>query len=295
MNNIKALLMIIFTAAIALSMSCGFIYIYSYYFISIYNTGSSTAGNAADISLEEPSGDSTPQLNDITAEASSEIPSEDETIDYSYPQDFITVGDSYFDDAVFLGDSRMQGFIKYCGISGLRAYAYVGLNVETYFTKQVFSIGDSKFSASEALELDRSFKKVYLMFGTNELGWAFPDIFIEKYGKVIDHIKECNPDAVIFLESVMPVSKNAYKKGSYLKNETVWEYNELLKQFAEEKEIYYLDFANTVADENGILPENAATDGIHLNKEYVQKCLEYMRTHAVPVPEPDKLTEGESK
>lgn len=295
MNNIKGLLMIIFTAAAALLVSCGFIYIYTYYCITINNTTSSTPGDATEFSSAEYTESLSDTLNDIPSETSADVPAIEETSGYSYPQDYITVDDSYFEDAVFLGDSRMQGFIKYCGISGLRAYAYVGLNVETYFTKKVFNVGNSKFSASEALELDRSFKKVYLMFGTNELGWAFPDIFIEKYGSVIDHIKECNPDAVIFLESVMPVSRNACQKGSYLKNETVWKYNELLKQLADDKEVYYLDFANTVADENGILPDEAATDGIHLNKEYVQKCLEYMRTHAVPVPEPDIITESESE
>jgi hypothetical protein len=205
--------------------------------------------------------------------------------DYSYPQDYITVDNSYFEDAVFLGDSRMQAFIKYCGISGLRTYAYMGLTVEKYFTDQTFRIGDVKMSASEALELDRNFGKAYLMFGTNELGWAYPDVFIKKYTEVVQHIRQANPDAVIFVLSVLPVSETAYKKQSFLKNETVYSYNELLLQMCAEQEVYYLDLASVVANEKGALPNDAATDGIHPNKEYVEKCFDYMRTHAIrPVP-----------
>lgn len=203
------------------------------------------------------------------------------TKDYSYPQKYITVDNSYFEKAVFLGDSRMQGFIKYCGIPKLRAYAYMGLTVEKYFSDQTFKIADSVFSTSEALELDRNFDKVYLMFGTNELGWAYPDIFIKKYTAVIDHIRECNPNAVIFVCSVIPVDQDAYLKKDYLKNDTVWSYNAMLRKLTTEKEAYYLDFAHLVANEEGTLPKEASTDGIHLNKEYVALCFDYMRSHAI--------------
>lgn len=34
------------------------------------------------------------------------------------------------------------------------------------------------------------------MLGINETGWPYNDIFIEKYGKVIDEIKRIKPDAI---------------------------------------------------------------------------------------------------
>lgn len=224
-------------------------------------------------------GDDSSQAVEITT--ASDEPQTETIPDTTYPQEFISIDDSYFEDAVFMGDSRMQGFIKYCGISGLRTYAYVGLDVDKYFTSDVFRLGDSKLTASQALELDRSFGKVYIMFGTNELGWVYPDIFIEKFGAVIDHIKQCNPDAVVFVCSILPVSKDAYKSRSYLKNDKVRSYNELLSQMCVDKEAYYLDIASVVADENGNLPDDAAPDGIHLNSEYVQKCLAYMKEHGI--------------
>lgn len=243
------------------------------------DNGSDTENSTENGSDTASSGNGLPQVSENTT--ASDEPQTETIPDTSYPQEFISIDDSYFEDAVFMGDSRMQGFIKYCGISGLRTYAYVGLDVDKYFTSDVFRLGDSKLTASQALELDRSFGKVYIMFGTNELGWVYPDIFIEKFGAVIDHIKQCNPDAVVFVCSILPVSKDAYKSRSYLKNDKVRSYNELLSQMCVDKEAYYLDIASVVADENGNLPDDAAPDGIHLNSEYVQKCLAYMKEHGI--------------
>ena len=37
----------------------------------------------------------------------------------------------------------------------------------------------------------------------------------------------------------------------------------------------------TVSDENGALPADASTDGVHLNKAYCQKWLAYLKNHTV--------------
>lgn len=212
-----------------------------------------------------------------------------------FPRDYSIVDDTYFDNAVFLGDSRMKGFIKYCGLTHLRAYAYVGLDVEKYFTYQVFSIGDEKLTASQALELDRDFDKVYIMFGTNELGWPYGDTFISKYQQVITHIKECNPDAVIYITSILPVAEFVKNNKDYLNNDKINLFNSLLTKLALDNEVYYLDIASVIIDENGALPSDAAPDGIHLSKPIVMKCLDYMRTHAIlPLkPETDEESDAE--
>lgn len=281
--NIKGILVIFGTVFSAMMLSAGIVFL-------IALLGDLRASNNPSATTNPAYLDQTPQtaFATQTEPPTLETNSQEPEKDYSYPQEFIAVDDTYFENAVFLGDSRMAAFIKYSGISGLRAYSYMGLTVEKYFSDQTFRIGDSKLSASEALELDRSFDKVYLMFGTNELGWAFPDIFIQKYTAVIEHIKECNPDAVIFVNSVLPVSENAYQKQSFLKNETVYSYNGLIAQMCEEQEVYFLDLASVVANENGALPPEASTDGIHPNKTYVQMCFDFMRSHGIE-PKPTQV------
>ena len=43
----------------------------------------------------------------------------------------------------------------------------------------------------------------------------------------------------------------------------------------------YLDISSVIKDENGYLPDDAATDGIHLNKNYCDKWLQYLKTHYI--------------
>ena len=50
---------------------------------------------------------------------------------------------------------------------------------------------------------------------------------------------------------------------------------------AEEKEVYFIDTGKAIAGQDGILPEDAAYDGIHLKKAYCEKWLEYLKTHTV--------------
>ena len=58
------------------------------------------------------------------------------------------VENSYFDDAVFIGDSRTEGLILYTGLSNATSYAYKGLMVDTAFTKPVINKDGQKVSGS---------------------------------------------------------------------------------------------------------------------------------------------------
>ncbi len=189
------------------------------------------------------------------------------------------VTDDYFSDAVFIGDSRTQGFILYSGLSNTTAYADKGLSVESVFTKEVISTGNAKVSVMDALAQKPDFKKVYLMLGVNELGWAYSNIFQEKYQQVVQRIKEINPDAEIYAQSILPVSQAKSDGDKIYNNPKIQEYNQLIQEVAAEEEVYYLNVAEAVADESGVLPEEASTDGVHLNKEYCQKWLAYLKNH----------------
>lgn len=189
--------------------------------------------------------------------------------------------DDYFDDAVFIGDSRTQGFILYSGLANATAYADKGLSVESAFTKESISVDGKKIPVMDALAANDSFKKVYLMLGVNELGWNYANIFQEKYQKVVQRIKEINPEAEIYVQSILPVSQAKSDGDKVYNNPRIQEYNQLIMEVAAEEEVYYLDVAEAVSDENGALPADASTDGVHLNKAYCQKWLAYLKNHTV--------------
>lgn len=190
------------------------------------------------------------------------------------------VDNSYFDDAVFIGDSRTEGLITNTGLAGTTSYTYKGLMVDTVFTKPVIRRGESKVPVMEALKTT-DFSKVYIMFGINENGWPYNDVFIEQYGKIIDAVREINPEAVIYVQEIIPVTNHVSSTHSYIRNGKIAEFNRLLRQMAQEKQVYFIDTASAAAGPDGSLPDEAASDGIHLKKDYCQKWLDYLKNHTV--------------
>lgn len=190
------------------------------------------------------------------------------------------IGNEYFDDAVFIGDSRTEGMLLYTGLSNAISYTHKGLMVDTAFTMPVINMDGEKISVMDALSRT-DFNKVYIMLGINETGWPYNKVFIEKYSNMIDEIKAINSKATIYVQEILPVTDSVSKTHSYVKNEKINEYNELIRKMAKEKEIYYIDVGRAVSDSNGCLPEDAAIDGIHLQKSYCEKWLEYLKTHII--------------
>lgn len=185
---------------------------------------------------------------------------------------------SYFNDAVFIGDSRTNDFILYTGLSQAKNYSYRGLNVDTVFKKEFVEINGKKYSPMEGLKYT-DFSKVYIMLGVNEAGWSYDNIFIDKYEKIIEFIQAINPSAKIYLQSILPVSAQVDRTHSYLKNEKLNSYNDLILNLAEKKGVYYLNVAEEFRDQDGNLRSEIASDGIHFKKEYCLEWLEYLRTH----------------
>lgn len=206
---------------------------------------------------------------------------EDDSRIYYTDYRFTTVDTSYFDDAVFIGNSRLQGFILYSKVPDLCAYTSVGMTVKSYFNKAVFNINGVEMTAAEALEATPGFKKVYIKLGINELGWVSTEQFIEAYGKILEHIYSCNPDAIIFINSVLPISEAAIEKDPTLSQEKITEYNEAIKDMAASYGACYLDVASIFTGEDGYMPYEYSFDGVHLNVDSVQRWLTYLLEHGI--------------
>lgn len=182
-----------------------------------------------------------------------------------------------FADAVFLGDSRTEGFVNLTDIH-TTAYAYRGMNVASVYTDPVININGTNMTVMEALA-GTSYNRVYLMFGVNETGWPNEGIFIEDYRRIIEDIKAQNPSAQIYIQSILPVSQAVSDSSAYIKNDRIRLYNELLQELATEEQVTFINVAEAVSID-GVLPEDAAVDGIHLKKEYCDKWLEYLRQYS---------------
>ena len=190
------------------------------------------------------------------------------------------VEDSYFEDAVFLGDSRTEGFHLYSGLETGQYLFATGATVESVFSKATQETEQGKVSMLDALD-GLEFSKLYIMLGVNELGWPKTEQFHDQYAKLIDRVRESHPDARIALQSILPISAKQEAKGSYVNNERIAEFNAIIVQLVEEKDCTYLDVASAVTGEDGCLRAEETTDGIHLNTKGCVRWLEYLKEHPI--------------
>ena len=186
---------------------------------------------------------------------------------------------SYFDDVVFIGDSLTEGIKLYDIMSNATVLSHTGLGLDNIYTKEVVEQPDgTKISVIDALKLEENVNKIYILMGPNSIGYN-KETFISKYGLIVDSVKQIHPDAIIYVQSMLPVTTtNNYK----LDNAVIDEYNLALIDMAEEKEVFYLDVNSALKGPDGALPTEASpADGMHFNATYYQKWFDYLKTHTV--------------
>lgn len=182
-----------------------------------------------------------------------------------------------FSDAVFIGDSRTQAFMIGTSLGNSHFYCEKGINVSTAMTDDVFTLSDgTKGNLRDALS-QQQFQRVYVMFGANELGWPDPQEFGAKYTEVIRSIQELQPQAKIYVQSILPVSEARSSKGDYVNNVQIATFNEVIFQMTIDTGTVYLAVGSALANDVGCLPEEASVDGVHPNKEYCMAWLEFLR------------------
>ena len=208
----------------------------------------------------------------------------EQSYDFSKPvPESEAVDNTYFEDAAFIGDSRTDGFYIYSGVGHGDNLTSNGLSIFKLQEKKAITIDGTKYTLLEALAL-KEYGKVYLSLGVNELGYYNDKGFYEAYCQAIDKIRESQPNAVIYIQGLIPINETviAAKGGaSYLTNEHLLVYNDIMKQVAEEKQVAFLDLNPEFTGVDGQLPEDASTDGVHLKKAYCKAWLEYLKTHTV--------------
>ncbi len=184
------------------------------------------------------------------------------------------VEDSYFNDAAFLGDSLTVGFQAYSGLVNAKFFCKTSMSVGGVFNEEEGGSLVGKLNEAKP-------KKIYIMLGVNEyLEPSNMENVLNKYRNVLDNLKANNPDALIYIQSMFPMSKNKDERGN-VKNINVYAFNDSLCKLAEEKNVYYIDVYKAVADEEGYLPSDITSDGVHLGTEGCEKWLNYLKTHAI--------------
>ena len=199
------------------------------------------------------------------------------------------VGDDYFDDAVFIGNSLIVGLQRTVPLNA-RYFASIGLNVSQVFTKELVPMKSGNvFTISDALATVK-FSKVYLMFGINELGWGSITSFISYYGQIIDRIREINPEAIVYVQSILPINEEKWAKSrdyqSYINNYAVATFNQKIIEMCVQKNAAFVNVGEVLTDETGNLFADATSDGIHIGGTYATMWVDYLKTHTVSATAP---------
>ena len=194
------------------------------------------------------------------------------------------VGDDYFTDAVFIGDSRTDGLRLFGGIPDTNFLVSTGITVfEVGNAKKGVRIDGEKVSILDALALEQ-YKKVYIMLGVNELGYFNDSGFEKEYAGFVDKVRALQPDAILYLQNLPAINPDKAKANNqpyYITNEQIAVYNGIIARIAADKKAVLVDVNEGLTDENGLLLRENTTDGVHFSKDHYKRWYEYLKIHTV--------------
>ena len=217
------------------------------------------------------------------------------------PPEPVKIDESWFDDALFIGDSRVVGLRDVARLGKAHYFCEVGMTVFKLLNCYTYDYGFGNGNLDKVLQKN-TYGKIFIHLGLNEC-CNDQDVVVAQYQAILDFIKERQPNADIYIMSVMSVT--AEKAQSHLfKLELIYGLNKRLKELAAENGLHYLDNNEWAADEDGYLREDMRADGAHLTgkgyrawAEWIPKKVENMlnspdggippvivRPHFKPVP-----------
>lgn len=174
---------------------------------------------------------------------------------------FMTVEPSYFDDALFIGDSRTVGIYEYGVLDGADFFCNVGMSVYSVHKAEVNIPSVGKTTLTSLLETAK-YGKVYIMLGMNELGYSLNKT-IGKYEELINEVRTLQPDAIIYLQANLHVTKKRSESDSIYNNTKINRINSAVAAYANNKDIFYIDVNPLFDDGEGNFDKKYTNDNTH--------------------------------
>jgi hypothetical protein len=220
------------------------------------------------------------ESSEIVAEGTENVVETETVTETEEVKSFHPVDDSYFSDAVFIGDSRTVGLHDYGGLNDSTFYATVGMNIYNLWTEKFCEVDGEKVTLEEALKA-KQYGKIYFQIGINEMGRGTLDGFMTAYEESVKKFRELQPDAVIFVQGIMKVAKEKSEKDPIFNNEGIEQRNERIAALADGKNIFYLDMNEVVCDEDGNLKSNLTFDDVHLYGSKYDIWVDYLKEKGI--------------
>ena len=202
---------------------------------------------------------------------------------------------SWFDDAVFVGDSISLKLTGY--VSKMRQSDPSFLGKAQFLTAGSLGSGNALWDVSSEsvhplyqgtkMRLEDSIaacgaKKLYILLGMNDVGMYGIDGSVANMETLLKLILEKTPDLQIFVQSATPIHKGNELK--VLNNANLVIYNQGLQEMCQRNGWHYVDVASVLRDADGYLPDAYCSDasgmGMHFTDQACQVWIDYLRQDA---------------
>ena len=120
--------------------------------------------------------------------------------------------------------------------------------------------------------------KIFIMVGINDLNYqdltVSADELVEFSGKVMERMRSENPDAEIYMHSVLPTNSPWPRRFGA---EVIGPVNDKIAALAQERGVAFVDLASLLTGPDGYLDMRYSDDGLHLNAEGYRVWVELIR------------------
>ena len=204
------------------------------------------------------------------------------------------VSADYFTGGGFIGHSLVNGMQNTFGLSNTDFFAKNSATAKYFLSLSDFTLSTTHTDENgnpvndtgtlEQALSQKSYSKVYIMLGINEIGStdASRQSFYNSMSNIIALVRNTQPNAVIYILSLTPVSKKCSESSKSFNRDNILDFNAVLKQLCKDKSTYYLNLFDLLCDGNGFLSpdeHSADWDGIHLVSSEYMKIKAYLLSH----------------
>ena len=185
---------------------------------------------------------------------------------------------SYFDDALFIGDSRTMGLAEYADLGGAEVFANTGMNIYRLYSMKN-AVRDREPWLEDILA-KKQYRRIYLMSGINELGYDEAQT-VKRFEEEVLKLKELQPEAEIILEANLHVTSERSEKEAIFNNEGIDRINDYIRQIAEKHGFSYIDVNEIFDDDTGGLTPEYTHDQVHVLGKYYQEWADWIRKNGI--------------
>ena len=210
--------------------------------------------------------------------------------------------DSFFDDALFIGDSLTRSLSNY--VRGIRVknpdflgkaqfMGTVSMSVKNASTNKAypgaitFEYRGKAISVTDGIKATEA-KKAFIMLGLNDIGFRKWDDVEKYFATLIEVIQTECPDTQIVIFGVLPVTEH-YCKSNKIKIDHWNSFNEVLKGVCDAHEVTFLDFSEQMMNERGYLKTAYANGDFHLKEAGEDVWIRAVRAYAAALMYPEAI------